>query len=537
MNATEQVQGGEGTKKSILVIDDEEGMRALLSHELGLQGYRVVASGDGEKALQEMRRTRFDLVISDIRMPKLGGLETLDEIKRISPETEVIIMTGYASIEAAVQAMKKGAYDFIQKPFNLEEISALAEKAIEKSALKGSLSMYEASKAVFTSVRFEQLLPIIVRLLRETLKAEDAVVMLPGETGALGIIASVGLQKDGEKRARIEMAERAAANPALSGYNAVILADSRGAEAGQGAAENRVSSIVCKLPIEPGVSGIISASRGAGAPEFGLADLRGFTILAAQAAQALRNASLYHKLEEKISELETAKSELVQSEKLAAVGRLTAGIAHELNNPLAGIMGIAELLLRDKTLGEELRQDISDIHQQSLRCRHVIQDLMHFARKSEHRREPVRLLSVLEETLQLFKNDLFRARISVKKLLPADPPLVIGDPNQLKQVFVNILLNAMRSLQGVESPEVSIRLYRAEGLVGVEFRDNGPGIQEKDLPRVFEPFFTTRPVGEGTGLGLSVSYGIIKAHNGDIRVESVAGKGCAFIIELPEGRA
>jgi len=529
MNETKQGLAANRTQKSILVIDDEEGMRDLLSHELGLQGYLITTAGDGEKAVEEMRRTKFDLVISDIRMPRRGGLETLAEVKRISPETEVIIMTGYGSIAAAVKAMKDGAYDFIQKPFNIDEMSALVEKALEKSVLRETLSMYEASKAVFSSVHLDQLLPIILRLLRETLRAEDTAVMLADNSGRPEIIASTGLEHEGRKQAHLEAAGKAATAPDIANGNAMVF------ESGDGSGNNAGAAVICKLEIEPGVTGFISANRAAGAGPFNPADLRGFTILAAQATQALRNARLYHKLEEKVIELETARNELIQSEKMAAVGRLTAGIAHELNNPLTGILGISELLLRDEKIQAGLREDIRDIHMQSRRCQHVIQDLMHFARKTDPIRETLDLRPLLEETLQLFKNDIFRAHITVRKLFPDGIPKVIGNSNQLKQVFVNILLNGIQSMEGKDSPELAVSLYSAKGLVGVKFSNNGGAIEEKDLPHIFEPFFTTRPTGKGMGLGLSVSYGIIKSHGGAIRAENGPGAGCSFTIELPEG--
>lgn len=146
-------------KSRLLVIDDEAGFRALLTHELGKKGYEVATANNGEEALQKVRQGKFDLAISDVKMPKLGGLEFLEAIKKENPNIEVIMATGFGTIETAVNAMKKGAYDFVQKPFNLPEIFVLVEKALEKRELKAILGVYEASKAIFASIKLDKLLP------------------------------------------------------------------------------------------------------------------------------------------------------------------------------------------------------------------------------------------------------------------------------------------------------------------------------------------------------------------------------------------
>jgi len=507
---------------SILVIDDEEGMRALLAHELGLQGYLVSTAADGQAALDEMARNRFDLVICDIRMPKVGGLDALGKIKELNPGTEVIIMTGYGSVETAVKAMKAGAYDFIQKPFEIAEISALVEKAVEKGTLRESLAMHEASRAVFSFINFDQLLPTLLRLLKGTLQAADAAVMLPGTGGKLEILAETGLEDEKSRLARLAMAGKGTEGTPFDGGNATISTDPDG-----------TSVIMAHLAIDSDTTAVLIASRPAGASPFREQDSRGFVILAAQAVLGLRNAVLYRKLEAKVHELETARNELIQSEKLAAVGRLTTGIAHELNNPLGAIIGISELLLRDTSLAEPLKNDLTDIHSQTIRCKHIIQELMHFSRKTAPRRVPLDIGALLEETLQLLKNDLFRSGVKLNRSLPHDLAHVTGDPGQIKQVFVNLILNSLQAIEGAPSPELTIAAGNSGEKIAVELRDNGHGIPEKDLPHIFEPFFTTRPTGKGMGLGLSVSYGIVQSHGGEISARNLAGGGCAFKVELP----
>src|SRR3989338_4728616 len=164
----------------VLVVDDEQGIRDLLSFELGSQGYQVITANDGVDALEKIRRNKFHLVITDLKMPKMGGIETLEEIKKIDPNIEVIMATGFGTIEVAVDSMKKGAYDFVQKPYNIHEISALIEKALEKSQLRALIALYESSKAIFSTVKLNELLEIIMDLMQKVLLADEGSLMLLG---------------------------------------------------------------------------------------------------------------------------------------------------------------------------------------------------------------------------------------------------------------------------------------------------------------------------------------------------------------------
>lgn len=526
----------------ILVADDEQGMRDFLSYELGARGYQVVAVKDGAEALEKIRQGKFRLVISDIKMPKMGGLEALEAIKKIAPDVEVIMSTGYGTIETAVAAMRMGAYDFIQKPFNIDELWAMVEKALEKSELKEIVAVYEASKAVFSSIQLDELLPIILNLARKLMKADDVSLMLVEQDGALGMAACLGLDNDDRKRARLAAGERVAGK-VVQWKDPILISGSLENDprfAGVPSMRDIKASILCPLKVGGEVLGVLSVNRTVHDDPFTTADMRSVTIFAAQTAQTVHNARLYRRLQEKLQELqeayrqlEAAKDALLQSEKLAAIGELVSGIAHELNNPLTAMMGLTDLLRESPNLSEQQHDDLREICQQGQRCRKIIQNLLQFARKAKSQREPLQLAPVLEAVLQLMRHNLCKAGVRVVQDIPEALPAVLADPNQIQQVILNLINNALHAMEEKKDGRLVIKICRRSDRVTMSFMDNGCGIPKENLSRIFDPFFTTKPVGKGTGLGLSIAYGIIQEHQGAIRVESQAGVGATFSVDLP----
>ncbi|MBI4249276.1 MAG: response regulator [Elusimicrobia bacterium] len=519
----------------ILVVDDEQGIREFLSFELSQQGYEVFTASNGAEALERIRTEKFSLIISDIRMPMLGGLEALEAIKRIEPDVEVIMMTGYGTIETAVEAMKKGAYDFILKPFNLEEMLTLIDKVLEKSELKVMVAVYEASKSVFSSIDLKKILPVIVKLSLNILKADDASVMLMGDDGKLSVAACSGAEGDERLQAFLEIGNRVAGRAAewktpifVSGP---LEKDPR--FAGILSMRQIKHSIIYPLFIDNELLGILNVNRMAQDVPFGPIDLRGLTILGSQISQAVYNAKLYRRLQDKMTALEQAQAHLIQSEKLAAIGQLSAGVAHELNNPLTGILGFTQILLQDEEITAKQREDLEVIQSQSQRCRQIVQSLLQFSRKQNPHKEPLNAVQVFNSVLKFVKYDVSKAGIELISELPETLPPIWGDSSQLQQVLLNILTNAMHALEGGESKKLILRAFTKSGRVVVEVEDNGRGIPEKHLSEIFDPFFTTKPIGQGTGLGLSISFGIMQEHQGSIQVKSEEGRGAKFILDFP----
>jgi len=227
------------------------------------------------------------------------------------------------------------------------------------------------------------------------------------------------------------------------------------------------------------------------------------------------------------------EEQMMQAEKLTSIGQLIAGVTHELNNPLTGIMGFAQFLQINPKCDEEMKHDLETINKEAIRAKDIVQNLMVFARNHEIKHQIISINDVLKETVNLFGYEVRKGKIKVIEELEEDLPRVTGDYHQFQQVFLNIATNSIQAM-GEEGGTITIKTEKVNNNIKINISDTGPGIKPEILSKVFDPFFTTKKVGEGTGLGLSVSYGIIKQYKGKIYVQSNPGEGAKFIIELPE---
>jgi two-component system NtrC family sensor kinase len=238
-------------------------------------------------------------------------------------------------------------------------------------------------------------------------------------------------------------------------------------------------------------------------------------------------------LEKTVETLKNTQSQLIQSEKLSAVGEFVAGVAHELNNPLAAVMGFSEML-KDADVDSKYRRYLDMIYKSSKRCQKIVQSLLSFARKHQSERKPVSVNKIVEAVLEIVSYPLRTSNIELVLQLDPHPPFVLADEHQIQQVILNTINNARQAIEA-HQPNGRIKIVTESSATSVRIviQDNGPGIAKENLPRIFDPFFTTKQVGQGTGLGLSLCYGIIKEHGGNITPSSQPGEGATFIIELP----
>lgn len=218
-------------------------------------------------------------------------------------------------------------------------------------------------------------------------------------------------------------------------------------------------------------------------------------------------------------------------EKMSSLGRMAAGIAHEINNPLAGILLYSSNLIKKVPLESPLEEGLQIIMSETQRCKVIIQGLLEFSRDKEPQKVSANLNDILDKALTILNNEFFIHHIRVDEDLENNLPLILLDENQIEQVFINILLNAAHAIEKDGIISIKTRLDAEQAKISIEITDNGCGINGKEMDKIFDPFFSTKP--SGIGLGLAVSYGIIRNHEGDIRVESRAGKGSCFTIELP----
>lgn len=234
-----------------------------------------------------------------------------------------------------------------------------------------------------------------------------------------------------------------------------------------------------------------------------------------------------------VHEASLLQTKLARAEKMAALGQLVSGVAHEVNNPLAGIVGFTDLLLENPKLPEFARENLGIILQEAERTRLIVQNMLRFAREMPPQRELVEINAVVRQTLKVRSYGLLDSGVQIHERLAENLSVVVADPHQLEQVFLNILNNAFDAMAQSGRPgRMEIETIACAEKIEIRFRDNGPGISHPD--RIFEPFFTTKPVGKGTGLGLSICYGIIQSHGGEIMCQNNANaEGCTFLIRLP----
>jgi PAS domain S-box-containing protein len=259
-----------------------------------------------------------------------------------------------------------------------------------------------------------------------------------------------------------------------------------------------------------------------------------------EGAREVATVGFFRDLREKLEmerKLQKTQVQLHQAEKMSSLGKLAAGVAHQLNNPLGGIALFAQLLLDEYQLEEEATKDIGRIIEDAERCRTIVKELLEFARQTKQEIQPHDLNHALSRTLFFLENQPLFRNLKITKDLCPDLPLVPCDLQQLNHVFMNILLNAAEAMEGKGSLTVRTSSGADENVVRVEISDTGPGIPPEIQPNIFEPYFTTKEVGKGTGLGLSIAYGIIENHHGNISVRSRPGEGATFLITLPATRA
>jgi PAS domain S-box-containing protein len=267
---------------------------------------------------------------------------------------------------------------------------------------------------------------------------------------------------------------------------------------------------------------------------FSQADVALLERFAPLAAAALENNHLLRDLQQQMDRLKEAQAQLVQAAKLAAVGELAAGVAHELNNPLTSVLGFTALLLNATPPESPARHDLEIIANQAGRARDIVRNLLGFARQTKPQRLPADVNRLLRQTLDLVRQHLGNSGVLIEEDYTPNLGLLTLDAGQMKQVFLNLITNAAHAMPN--GGTLSLRTARVGDEVAVSISDTGGGMPPEIRDRIFEPFFTTKPVGQGTGLGLSISLGIVREHGGRIAVESQAKRGSTFTVWLPAER-
>jgi signal transduction histidine kinase len=231
--------------------------------------------------------------------------------------------------------------------------------------------------------------------------------------------------------------------------------------------------------------------------------------------------------------LQDAQKQVLQSEKLASLGRLAAGVAHEINNPLTGILLYGNMMLEKTSPSDPLRQNLEYILEDSERCRDIVQNLLAYSRQANPTKETFQINTLVEKSLGLIRDQKLFMNVQIKKELSETPLVISADRNQMRQVIINLVINALDAME--KEGVLVLRTFPEKGgsTAVLEISDTGKGIAEENRSRIFDPFFTTKELGRGTGLGLSTVYGIVKENQGNIRLKETGPEGTTFRLEMP----
>ncbi len=493
----------------ILVVDDEESIRNLLKMSLELDGHTVLLAPDGPTGLEVYDKELPDVVLLDIRMPGMDGIQVLGRIKSKYPDAEVVITTGHGDLEMAVKAIRHEASNFLTKPVSDHLLSLALTRCLERIGLKKRLKEYTTNLETLVreaNVELERAYQFRENIIENS---PDAIVSIR-KGGEILIFNSAAEKLVGYKKreviGKMNIVDIYARGEARKVMKALKSKD----YGGYGRLEKRETTLRDKLgnAIPAYISAALLYEDGVEAGSVGIfSDRREFLNLERQ---------------------------LLRSEKLASLGKLAAGIAHEINQPLTGVLTFASLLLRKFKTDEPTRKDLEIVVRETTRIRGIVQGILDFARERPMKRTPCKIHEVIDQTLEIVVHQKTFFGIEVKKQYDTSIPEVVVDGSLFEQVFLNIILNAANAMASNGTLTVRTRLAE-DGFAEIEFQDTGYGMSDELIDRIFDPFFTTKDSteGMGMGLGLAISYGIVRNHNGDISVRSTKGEGSTFTIRLP----
>jgi len=521
---------------SIFIIDDEPGIVRLCKRLLERANYEVDGVVSPEDGLQVLREKEFDLLLVDIRMPGMDGFKVIEQTRQMQPDIAVVIMTGYGTIETAIRALHQGADGLILKPF--EEGSALVkavQEALDERSQKQEVArlrtirpLLNITETLFSETRTEILFELILKAILNHLRSGHAAVYQrqAGES-FISLVAAKGKALPEEHaRAKAGIIGRA------DHWKVPIWINREGPgdiEFKTLLDEYGFSGLIC-VPIERGEGSLVlTAARDQTEPGFQLVDVEMFGLLARQADVALENSRLYEELREYVRQVEHSQRALIQAEKMSAVGRLTASIAHEVNNPLQAVQNCLHLSERAE-LSEDKRADYLKLaHEELDRLMNTVQRMLDFYRPGAMQKQKTNLVGLVDKVLALLEKQLSNQEIEVIREYQENLPELRVVSNQIQQVFFNLILNAMEVMKGGGQLRISAKIN--EPHLNIEIQDSGPGVSPEIGNTIFEPFVSSSD--DGTGLGLSVSFGILTAHGGTLELVENGKKGACFRVMLP----
>ena len=483
-------------KKTILLVDDEADLREVLDISLSDTGYNVLTAENSAQALDLLNDNDIPVVITDIKMPGIDGIELLRKIKSKNPETEVIMLTGHGDLELAIKSLKHEATDFITKPINDDALEMALIRAFEKISMRQKLKEYDRNRAMY-DVLINELIQEDVMIIGSDYRVLDI-----NET----LLATLGLErKEAVGRYCYEITHRLT-KPCSGEDHKCPLKETLMTR------KPTKETHIHKDKDNKNIHYSISAY-----PLFENGEIIG-------AIELSRDIT---------ADINTRQA-MMQQDKLASIGRLSAGVAHEINNPLTTILTTAMLIQEDIDPKNPMYEELETITNETLRCRKIVASLLDFARQTEPAKKHYNINDIITECIRLTRKQAEFKDVQILQALSEKVPKLLLDKEQIQQALINLILNATDATDPGGKITVSTALSPDNQFVNINVSDTGKGIAAEVVDKIFEPFFTTREI--GTGLGLAITHGIIGRHGGDIRVQSRPGQGTTFTIRLPHNQ-
>lgn len=487
-----------GPSGRVLIVDDNaelvETLRAVLTS--GIPGLVVESATTGAAALA-MATKGFDVALVDVKLPDASGIDLIAPLRAKSPFSEVLLVTGYASVDAAIGALRSGAFAFVLKSFRPAELIAIVEQALGKAQLKREREELER--------RYRDLVEV-TDVLVVALDEEDKLTLMNRKAASFANIHS----------------EAALGQPFVDTW---IPADER---------SSMRAALAVTRDLAQGRSGEVETGFGAAG---------GSPLLRRRVRWHLSRSSderpLVYGIGIDVTERRALERRAADAEALSAMGELAMNLAHEIRNPLNAAVLQLHLLKRnlDRTFAEEatrtaLQDRVRIVGDEIGRLNRLLTEFLELARPRGIAREPVHLPQLVDEVLDLEEESARGRGVHIERDLPGDGCVALGDREKLKQAIINIVVNALEAMK--QGGLLSVRVKAVFESILLIFEDTGPGIDRDVLANVFDPFFTTKEA--GTGLGLSIVRKIIDQHGGDVHIESESGQGARVIVSIPLGR-
>ena len=523
----------EKNSRKVLVVDDESSITKLCRRIINGMDLSCDTAATAEEGLAAMKKNGYSLVLLDLDLPGMSGMEMLEKVRVLYPEIQVVIITGKATIENAVEAMKRGACDYVTKPFEIDELRKPVRIALEKyelleeiGGLKNIISVYEVARAMSGIMPLNELLELVFKQLCKTIDADGGSICLWEEdTGELVIKYAEGSNRERALGKRLKMGERFCGFAAEKKGPVLVNGDIKKSErfAGIEKFEEIKSGMCIPMLVKGKLLGVINLKRIKNSEEFTKFDLEIGTIFAEQAAYAVQNALDL----ERLKELDELKSAFISN------------VSHELRTPLMAAHGALEMVER---LNDEAKKaKMMDIIQRNIiRMQRLIGDLLDFSKLERKTllivKRPCDFSEVVKNSVELVRSITSGKKIDIvvrRKSLPK----INCDSGRMEQVLVNLLNNAVKF--SPDNSKVEIDVMEDEGFLKFSVTDEGIGIPAKEQEKIFERFYQAntslnRPTGS-FGLGLPIVKQIVELHGGVVSVESPPrgrNKGTSFIVKI-----